>query len=377
MNQYQIDLFTPFKLGSLLLPNRIVMAPLTRCRAGVGNSPTQMNANYYAQRASAGLIISEASQISPQGVGYPNTPGIHSSEQIEGWQLVTNAVHQQGGRIFLQLWHVGRVSHPSMQPGGALPVAPSAIAPEGMAATYQGEKPFVIPRVLETAEIAGIIEAYRQAATNAMVAGFDGVEIHSANGYLLDQFLQDNSNKRTDKYGGSIENRARLLMEVTAAVTEVWGGDRVGVRLSPSSTFMDMQDSDPEALFGYVGAALNHFNLAYLHIVEPRVKGDDTEDEEVLGIGVKFFRPIFKGALITAGGYQLDSGNGVLAEGNSDLVAYGRSFIANPDLPKRLALNLPLNQYDRSTFYTQGEEGYIDYPTVVESKWHQSQFATV
>lgn len=266
----QVDLFSSFQLGSLSLPHRIIMAPLTRMRAGAGNVPQPINAQYYAQRASAALIISEATQISPQGVGYPYTPGIHSSEQIAGWKLVTQAVHDRGGRIFLQLWHVGRVSHPSLQPNGALPVAPSAIAPEGMAATYEGEKPFVIPRALETEEIPAIVEQYRQAAQNAMEAGFDGVEIHSANGYLLDEFLQDGSNQRSDRYGGSIENRARLLMEVTEAVTSVWGGDRVGVRLSPSSTFMSMQDSNPQALFGYVGKELNRFGLAYLHIVEPR-----------------------------------------------------------------------------------------------------------
>jgi len=250
-----IHLLSPVKLGRYELPNRIVMAPLTRNRAGVGNVPTPVNAEYYAQRASAGLIITEASQVSPQGMGNPQTPGIYSKEQVEGWRLVTDAVHERGGRIFLQLWHVGRISHPSLQTDGALPVAPSAIAPEGNAATYEGEQPFVTPRALETEEIPGIIEQYRQGAQNALAAGFDGVEIHSANGYLLDQFLHDGSNQRTDQYGGSIENRARLLMEVTEAVTSVWGADRVGVRLSPSSTFNSMYDSNPEALFNYVGLA--------------------------------------------------------------------------------------------------------------------------
>ncbi len=370
MNRQAI-LFSSFQIGSVSLPHRIVMAPLTLMRAGAGNVPQPLNAQYYAQRASAALIISEATQISPQGVGYPYTPGIHSSEQIAGWKLVTQAVHDRGGRIFLQLWHVGRVSHPSLQPNGALPVAPSAIAPEGMAATYEGEKPFVVPRALETEEIPEIVEQYRQAAKNAMEAGFDGVEIHSANGYLLDEFLQDGSNQRSDRYGGSIENRARFLMEVTEAVTSVWGGDRVGVRLSPSSTFMSMQDSHPQGLFGYVGKKLNRFGLAYLHIVEPRIKGDQNIEDDSNGLGVKFFRPIFQGTLITAGGYTRDTGNAVLASGYADLVAYGRLFIANPDLPERFKLEAALNSYHRPTFYTQGEEGYIDYPTLSETQQRQ------
>ncbi|NJK39742.1 MAG: alkene reductase [Oscillatoriales cyanobacterium RM1_1_9] len=360
----QIDLFSDFQLGELSLPHRIVMAPLTRMRAGEGNVPQAMNAEYYAQRASAALIISEATQISPQGMGYPHTPGIHSAEQVEGWKRVTQAVHDQGGRMFLQLWHVGRVSHPSLQPNSELPVAPSAIAPEGMAATYEGEKPFVMPRALETAEIPGIVETYKKAAKNAMKAGFNGVEIHSANGYLLDEFLQDGSNKRTDKYGGSIENRVRFLLEVTEAVTGVWGREKVGVRLSPSSTFMSISDSNPQALFSYVAKALNSFDLAYLHIVEPRIKGDRSIEDESNGLGVKFFRPIFKGNLITAGGFTRETGNKILAEGDADLVAYGRLFIANPDLPKRFRLEADLNAYDRSTFYAQTLEGYIDYPTL-------------
>jgi N-ethylmaleimide reductase len=263
------NLFTPVQLGAYELPNRIVMAPLTRNRAGEGNVPHSLNVLYYQQRASAGLIITEASQISPQGIGYPATPGIHSTEQISGWQQVTQAVHQKGGRIFLQLWHVGRISHPSLQPDGALPVAPSAIQPQGDAMTYEGMQPFVTPRALELDEIAGIVDQYRQAAKNAQEAGFDGVEVHGANGYLLDQFLRDGSNHRADAYGGSVENRARLLLEVTQAVVDVWGADRVGVRLSPSSTFNDMDDSDPRATFGYAIQALNALNLAYLHLLEP------------------------------------------------------------------------------------------------------------
>jgi N-ethylmaleimide reductase len=256
----QPDLFTPVQLGRYQLPNRIIMAPLTRNRAGDGNVPLDIHATYYRQRASAGLIISEATQVSPQGIGYPATPGIHSAEQVAGWKTVTDAVHEAGGRIFLQLWHVGRVSHPSFHKG-ELPVAPSAIAPKGEAMTHEGPQPFVIPRALDLDEIPGIVAAFRQGAENALAAGFDGVEVHGANGYLLDQFLRDGSNHRTDAYGGSIENRARLLLEVTQAAVDVWGRDRVGVRLSPSSTFNGMGDSDPRATFGYTVRALNAFNL--------------------------------------------------------------------------------------------------------------------
>lgn len=360
----QVNLLSPVQLGPYKLPNRIVMAPLTRNRAGVGNVPGQLNAEYYAQRASAGLIITEAAQVSPQGLGYPSTPGIHSPEQVEGWRLVTDAVHQRGGKIFLQLWHVGRISHPSLQPDGALPVAPSAVAPEGMAATYQGEQPYVTPRALETAEITGIIEQYRQGAANALAAGFDGVEIHGANGYLLDQFLHDDSNRRTDQYGGSIENRTRLLLEVTEAVVSVWGSQRVGVRLSPSGTFGSVYDSDLKALFTYVVSALNRFGLAYLHLVEPRVAGNETVDEPTSDLSTAYFRPIFQGTLIAAGGYDREQGNAVLASGDADLVAFGRLFISNPDLPQRFAANAQLNPYDRSTFYGGDEHGYTDYPAL-------------
>src|SRR5271163_5056922 len=246
------DILSPFRLGPLALPNRIVMAPMTRNRAGPGNVPVAMNATYYAQRAGAGLIVSEATQVSPQGVAYPGTPGIHSAEQVAGWKLVTEAVHGAGGRIFLQLWHVGRISHPSLQPDGALPVAPSALAPAGQAMTREGMKPFVTPRALETAEIAGIVEDYRRGARNARAAGFDGVELHGANGYLIDQFLEDKTNHRTDQYGGSIENRARLMLEVTDAVLSVWNRNRVGMHLAPRGDAQDMGDSNPAATFGYV-----------------------------------------------------------------------------------------------------------------------------
>jgi len=356
-------LLTPVKLGRYSLSNRVVLAPLTRNRAAAGYVPRELNAVHYAQRASAGLLITEASQISPQGIGYPNTPGIYSPEQVQGWRLVTESVHAKGGRIFLQLWHVGRISHPSLQPDGALPVATSAIAPEGEAATYTGMQPFVTPRALELEEIPQIVEQYRFAAKNALEAGFDGVEIHSANGYLLDQFLQDNTNQRSDIYGGSIENRARLLMEVTAAVVDVWGGDRVGVRLSPSGTFNSMYDSNRAAIFGYVVKQLNQFNLAYLHLVAPRVEGFGSAEDQP-DLGADFFRPIYNGTIITAGGYGFESGNAAIASGNADLVAFGRLYIANPDLVERFAANAPLNTPDRNTFYGGDAEGYTDYPTM-------------
>lgn len=358
----QLKLLETVQVGSYTLKNRLVMAPLTRNRAGAGNVLGTINAEYYRQRTSAGLIVTEATQISPQGLGHPNTPGIHSPEQVEGWKLITKAVHENNGRIFLQLWHVGRISHPSLQANGELPVAPSAIAPEGMANTYTGKQPFVTPRALETDEIPQIVEQYRQAAKNAMVAGFDGVEIHSANGYLLDQFLHDGSNQRTDQYGISIENRARFLMLVVEAVESVWGSDRVGVRLSPSGTFGSMSDSDPKALFTYVVQELNRFNLAYLHLIEPRVQGNIDAEDPNMELSSSFFRTFYNGTIISAGGHNRETGEATLISGHADMIAYGRHFIANPDLPKRFALNAPLNPYDRSTFYGGDEHGYIDYP---------------
>lgn len=339
------------------------MAPLTRNRAGAGNVPGPMNVTYYAQRASAGLIIAEATQVSPQGVGYPATPGIHSPEQVAGWQHVTKAVQDRGGRIFLQLWHVGRISHPSLQPRGDLPVAPSAIAAAGEAQTYEGPRPFVTPRALETHEIPGIIEQYRKGAENALAAGFDGVEIHGANGYLLDQFLRDGTNQRTDEYGGSVENRARLHLEVTEAVVSVWGADRVGMRLSPSSTFNDMSDSNSEATFGYLVEQLNQFGLAYLHIIE----GNES-DLRYGGtiVPTNYFRQIFQGSLMVNGGYGQEKAEAVIASSSADLVSFGTLFIANPDLPERFRLNAPLNQPDPATFYGGDEKGYIDYPTLAE-----------
>jgi N-ethylmaleimide reductase len=361
-----LKLLSPATLGSLELPNRMVMAPLTRCRAGDRYIPQPINATYYAQRASAGLIISEATQVNRNGIGYPNTPGIYTSEQVAGWKQVTDAVHSQGGRIFLQLWHAGRVAHPSLLLAGEIPIAPSAIAANCMADTESGQQPHVTPRALALTEIPEILEQFRQGAKNAIVAGFDGVEIHSANGYLLDQFLQDGSNQRSDKYGGSAENRARLLLEVVQAVVEVWGQGKVGVRLSPSSTFNDMQDSNPIETFGYVANALNQFGLAYLHAIEPRIQGNITITETEKGLGAGFFRSLFQGTIITAGGYTREMGEAILQENTADFVAYGRAFLANPDLPKRFALNAVLNRHDRSTFYSSGEAGYTDYPTIEE-----------
>lgn len=359
-----LKLLSSANLGLLELRNRMILAPLTRCRAGAGYVPQPINALYYAQRASAGLIISEATQVAPNGIGYPNTPGIYNSAQVEGWKQVTEAVHNQGGRIFLQLWHAGRVAHPSLLPDGEIPIAPSAIKADCMADTADGQQPHVIPRALKLSEIPDIVEQFRQGAKNAIAAGFDGVEIHSANGYLLDQFLQDNSNQRQDEYGGSIENRARLLKDVTQAVVEVWDKKRVGVRLSPSSTFNDMHDSHPKAIFSYVAEALNKFDLAYLHVVEPRIQGNMTIADDGTGLGARFFRSIFQGSIITAGGYTRETGEAVLQDNHADFVTYGRLFLANPDLPKRFALSSALNRYDRNTFYSSGEHGYTDYPTL-------------
>ena len=359
-----LKLLEPIQLGQYSLKNRIVMAPLTRNRAQEGNVPQAINAEYYRQRATAGLIISEASQISPQGQGYPFTPGIHSAEQVAGWQIITKAVHDRGGRVFLQLWHVGRVSHPCFQPDGGLPVAPSAIAPEGEAATFTGPQPYVVPRALETAEIPGIVADYRQAAENALAAGFDGVEVHGANGYLLDQFLHDGSNHRTDEYGGSIANRTRLLLEVINAVMDVCGRDRVGVRLSPSGAFGTMSDSDPLALFTYVVQEIDRLKLAYVHIIEPRVAGNETAIDPDMTMSTHYFRTIYQGTIISAGGHDLQTGEETLTAGDADLVAYGRLYISNPDLPERFATGAALTPYDRSTFYGGSEVGYTDYPTL-------------
>ncbi|MDE1994920.1 MAG: alkene reductase [Rhizobiaceae bacterium] len=352
-------LFSPLSLGSLELAHRVVMAPLTRMRAGQpGNIPSPMNADYYAQRASrGGLIISEGSQIAPSGQGMPATPGIHEPEQIAGWKAVTDAVHAKRGRIFLQLWHVGRISHSSHQPDGALPIAPSAIAASGNATTASFERvPFETPRALETDEIPWLVETYGQAAANAKEAGFDGVEIHGANGYLIEQFLQARSNQRTDRYGGSIENRTRFLLEVIDAVASVWDADRVGVRLSPFGVANDSGDDDPLRLYGHVIRELDRLHLAYLHLIEPRASGAGQAevDHKNVPSAAELFRPAWSGKLIAAGNFRPEAAEAALAAGHADAIAFGRLFIANPDLPERIRLGAPLNPYHRPTFYGGG-----------------------
>ena len=357
----EVTVLSPIQLGPYTLPNRMMLAPLTRNRAGKGNVPQSINVEYYTQRASAGLIVSEASQISPQGVGYPSTPGIHSQEQVEGWRHITDAVHSKGGRIFLQLWHVGRISHPSLQPGESLPVAPSAIKPAGQAVTYQGLKDFVTPRELDLAEIPGIIEDYRTGAENALSAGFDGVEIHGANGYLLDQFLRDGSNHRTDIYGGSVENRMRLMIEVTDVVCSVWGASRVGIRLSPLQPFNDMFDSNPEVTFSYAVEQLNRFGLSYLHVTE---MGKEAPNAAGPAFDLVNLKRIWKGIYITNSGYDLVRANASISRNETDMVAFGVLFIANPDLPMRFSQGANLNKPDPSTFYGGDAKGYTDYPSL-------------
>ena len=356
-----MKLLSSYPLGPYKLKNRMLMAPMTRNRAGRGNAPQPMNALYYGQRAGAGLIITEAAQVSPQGLGYPDMPGIYSPEQIGGWRLVTDLVHKRGGLIFLQLFHCGRISHPSLQPGGTAPVAPSAVRPKGEAMTYRGPSPFVEPRTLETEEIPGIIEQFRWGAENARMAGFDGVELHAANGYLLDQFLRDGSNQRTDQYGGSVENRARFLFEVTEAVVNVLGEGRVGVHVSPENPFNDIYDSNSELLFSYLAEGLNRYPLAYLHVVEIDLSNPSVFKGGLNSI-TRQLRKIFKGTYVTNGGYDRDRAERVLERGDADLVAFGRLFLANPDLPERFSKDVPLNDPDPSTFYGGDERGYTDYP---------------
>jgi len=344
-------LFDPITLGDLQLPNRIIMAPLTRCRADEGRVPNALMAEYYTQRAGAGLILSEATSVTPMGVGYPDTPGIWSDDQVRGWSNVTKAVHANGGRIMLQLWHVGRISDP-LYLNGETPVAPSAIKPAGHVSLVRPIKEFVTPRALETEEIADIVEAYRQGAENAKAAGFDGVEIHGANGYLLDQFLQSSTNQRTDQYGGPIENRARLLLEVTDAAIEVWGAGRVGVHLAPRMDSHDMGDADPLATFGYVARELGKRGIAFICTREK--EGPDS-------IGPKL-KEIFGGPYIANERFTKASANAWLASGKADAVAFGIPFIANPDLVERLAKDAPLNEAHPETFYAKGPVGYLDYP---------------
>jgi N-ethylmaleimide reductase len=360
-------LFTPLTLGALSLPNRIIMPPLTRMRAGPGGVPTALNAEYYAQRASAGLNITEATAISVQGHGYPQMPGIHTEEQIAGWRLVTAAVHARGGRIILQAVHHGRWSHSTYNADGSLPVAPSAIAPPGNAYTPSFEQlPYETPRALETDELPAIVAGFRQAARNAREAGFDAVEIHGANGFLLDQFLQDGSNRRTDAYGGTIENRARLLLEVLDGVAADIGGDRVGVRLSPHGNLGGLTDSDTVPHFSYVIGEASKRGLAYLHLVEPRASSAGIADDASVDSAdnASLFRRLFDGPMITAGAYTPEMGAIAIERGSADAVAFGRMFIANPDLPERIRIGAPLNAFDRSTSYAGGAHGYTDYPTL-------------
>ena len=355
MSNNTADLFSPMSMGPLTLKNRMVMAPLTRNRAGEGNVPQDMNVEYYRQRASAGLIITEATQVSPEGVGYPATPGIHSAEQVEGWSRITRAVHDEGGLVYLQLWYCGRISHPDLLPDNQQPVSASAIRAEGEAVTFEGMKPFVEPRALEADEIAGIIDQYSQAASNAKQAGFDGIEVHAANGYLIDQFLRDSSNHRTDSYGGSLENRARRLMEVLDSVSRVWDSSQIGVRISPDNTFNDIRDSDPQALFNYVAETLATKQLAYLHVVEGGFMGEHEVDYDQI-------RQRFGGTYMANLGYDQAKAQAAIANSHADLVSFGALFLANPDLVARFQANAPLNTPDQDTFYGGDEHGYTDYP---------------
>jgi N-ethylmaleimide reductase len=355
------NLFSPYRLGDLELKNRMVLSPMTRSRAIEGNVPNPLAAAYYAQRASAGLQITEASQVSPQGVGYIRTPGMHSSAQVAGWKKITEAVHQAGGKIFAQLWHVGRISHPDFH-DGELPVAPSALEFEGEAFTQNGKVKIGKPRALALNELPGIVAQFRTAAENAKAAGFDGVELHGANGYLLDQFLRDSSNHRTDAYGGSIQNRARLPLEVTDAVIGVWGAHRVGYKLSPHFAMFSMSDSKPVETFSYLTEQLNKLGVGYIHIGEA-IAGPMAAPAGTVRV-TPILRQKFSGAVIVNGGYDAHSGNAVIARGEADLVAFGVPFLANPDLPARYQQNAPLNTPDQATFYSGEEKGYVDYPAL-------------
>lgn len=379
-------LFEPFRLGDLTLPNRMVMAPMTRNRAAESGDATPMMATYYAQRASAGLIIAESTPVSPDGVGYPFTPGIYTDAHVASWLRVTNAVHSAGGRIFVQLLHCGRISHPSLQPGNATPVAPSALRPIGQAVTYTGPRDFVTPRALGTDEIPDVIEQYRVAAVRALRAGFDGIEVHAGNGYLVDQFLRDGSNQRTDGYGGSVENRLRLLAEILDAVGEVWPAHRVGVRLTPENSFNTMSDSDPQGHFEHVFARLSMRGLAYVHVLEgdmmktpdieagfthvgatgPGAGNRRTPDE----LDYRALHRLFAGTYIANNAYDLERAQATLRADAAELVAFGRPFLANPDLVRRYRHQLPLNTADPSTFYVGGENGYIDYPSYLPAESH-------
>lgn len=352
------NLYQPVSLGAIECANRVIMAPMTRNRASAGNVPNELMAAYYRQRVGAGLIISEATQVIAEGQGYPYTPGIHSEDQVAGWKLVTDTVHAAGGKMVLQLWHVGRISHPVFQPGGKLPVAPSAVAPKGQIYGMDWKKiDYVTPRALELSELPGIVDAFAKGAELAKRAGFDGVEVHGANGYLLDEFLRDGTNKRTDVYGGSPQNRARLLLETVDAVVKVWGAERVGVRLSPHNPNNDMSDSDPVATFGYVAKALTGKRLAYIHLME----GADTPPEQQL---LGLYKATCGSPIVVNWAYDRETAEAVVREGRADAVAFAKLFLANPDLPKRLQAGAPLNAWDMKTFYGGGEKGYTDYPAL-------------
>lgn len=357
-------LFTPVKIGPFNLSHRIVLAPLTRMRTVTDFIPNDLMVEYYTQRATdGGFLISEGTVINETGHGYYGAPGIYTQEQVEGWKKITDAVHKKGAVIFMQLFHVGRQSHVDLQPGGNLPLGASVVEhPDDMVYTPLGWLPATLNRALTTEEVEGLVKDFRRAAERAKEAGFDGVELHGANGYLVDQFLQDGSNKRTDKYGGSIENRTRFMQEIVAEMIDVWGKEFVGVRLGPSGTFASMSDSDPKSLFAYAAEKLNDLAPAYLHLIEPRIKGSFLDGDNHEPVAARDLRKIFKGVLIAAGGFEKDGAHDIISEGTADLVAFGRHFIANPDLPFRFRNNLPLNDYDRDSFYGGDHRGYTDYP---------------
>ncbi|HEX7784509.1 MAG TPA: alkene reductase [Sphingobium sp.] len=360
------DLFSPFTLGELSLPNRFVMSPMTRTRATEDDVPTDLMRDYYVQRASAGLIVTECTQVSDQAHGIIRAPGIHRPDQVEGWKKITSAVHAAGGRIFLQIWHCGRVAHPDMR-GGEQPVGPSPIPAKGDFFLPSGRVDFPAPRELGIDELPAIVETFAQATRNAREAGFDGVELHGANGYLLDQFLQDGSNQRGDAYGGSVPNRARLMLETMEAMTGAWDADHVGIRLSPSSTLYGMDDSDKRKTFGYVVEALDAMRPAYLHFTEPNAKVLEAGGVQIVHVA-ETFRPMTSRPLIINTGFDKAKGNAILAAGTADLVGFGVPYIANPDLVERFRIDAPLNKPDPSTFYGEGPGGYTDYPALNETE---------
>lgn len=356
-------LFSPITIGPLNISHRVVLAPLTRMRTVSGSVPNDLMVKYYAQRAThGGLLIAEATQVSPRANGYFNAPGMFTDEQEAGWKTVVEAVHAKGSLIFLQLYHAGRVSHSSLQPDNGLPLGPSVVPHKNVAATPNGWEETTLNRALEIDEIKEIVKEFGRATARARAAGFDGVELHGANGYLVDQFLQDGSNKRTDIYGGSIENRSRFLLEIVEEMVNNWSGDRVAVRIGPSNSFNDMSDSNPTALFTYVTEQLDKFGLAYLHVIEPRVVGSYMDEDGIEPVASMQLRKIFKGRIMAAGGFDRDGAVAIIQNGHADMVAFGRHFLANPDLPYRYQHGLQLNPYDRDTFYGGDETGYLDYP---------------